>query len=80
MIFKIRIWRVLIASILLSSAASAAIVYYQVEYNTRCIDDLSELVGIALEQNKQAGQVAVNFNQVYFDKQLQQWCYQVEVD
>ncbi len=80
MIFKIRIWRVLMASLLLSSGASAAIIYYQFEYNTHCIDDLSELADIALAETKQDGQVAVSFNQLYFDQQKQQWCYLGEMD
>lgn len=77
---KMRIGRVLIASLVISTTVSAGITLYKNQPKIRCIDDLSELSEIAAAETKRPGQVAVNFEQVYYDKQKQQWCYQSEMD
>lgn len=75
-----RVGRVLVASLIISTTVSASIVTYRNMMNETCIDDLSELEEVAANKTKKYGQVAVNFNQVYFDKQKNQWCYQSEMD
>jgi hypothetical protein len=77
---NIRIVRVLIASLAISTTGSAAITLYKSQPKISCIDDLSELNEIAAAETKRPGQVAVNFEQVYFDKHKQQWCYRSEMD
>ena len=77
---KIRMSRVLPASIVLALIVSTGITVYSYESSIDCIDDINELTDIALELAPHNNYEPLQVDNLYYHPDKQQWCFRYEVD